>query len=128
MRQGLPGIHAHAKAGIRMSTHVIPPITDPLGSGWQQPSRESILIDDTHAVMNYSTFKELPEYSASNPTGVYPGKMWRRHDGEFDGEFLAKGGRPVWLLCWFGESKKGAQWCSNNYRKILLADADISKL
>jgi hypothetical protein len=105
-----------------MSAHVIPPITDPLGSAWDQPPVTEILIDGTHALMTLATFESLSEYSASKPTGVYPGKMWKRYDGAFDREFLARGGKPTWLLCWYGESRIGPGYCSNNYRQILLSD------
>src|SRR5262245_65416000 len=45
---------------------------------WPQPAREEILIDETHAVMEGATLDRLSEYSASIPSGVYPGKMWAR--------------------------------------------------
>lgn len=98
----------------------IPPITDPLGRHWGQPDRTEILIDGTHAVMTTRTFELLAEYSATNPSGVYEGKMWRRHDGLFDPRCLPKDRR--WLLCWFGFSKIGPGFVSNNYREILIAD------
>jgi hypothetical protein len=44
-------------------------------------------------------FKRLPEYSASQPTGVIPGKTWRRHNGAHDPNFLRCGGRPRWVIC-----------------------------
>lgn len=101
----------------------IPRITDPLGKHWDQPDRSEILLDDTHALMTAATFVHLAEYSATRPTGVYPGKMWRRHDGAFDFQFLAAGGKPEWLLCWYGESGPG--YCSNHSRKIILVDAEL---
>ncbi len=100
--------------------HIIPPIMDPLGRHWDQPKTSEILIDDTHAIMTRRTFDSLKEYSCTNPTGVYPGKMWKRHDGVFDYEFLASGGKPVWQLRWYGESEKGPEWCSNHSRDILI--------
>jgi hypothetical protein len=89
--------------------NVIPPITDPLGRHWQQPNPSEIEIDDTHALMSQRTFDALLEYSASNPTGVYAGKMWRRHAGD------------LWLLCWYGESQIGPGYVSNNYRAVLIS-------
>lgn len=99
----------------------IPPITDPLGRNWQQPDRSEILIDDTHALMSRQTFQTLKEYSATFPTGVYEGKMWKRHDGALDHGFLARGGKPVWLLVWFGLSDN-PDTVSNNFREILILD------
>ena len=96
----------------------IPPITDPLGRHWHQPATASILIDDKHAVMANSTFEALSEYSGTMPSGVYPGKMWRRHDGLFDDRCPPADRR--WLLCWFG-GHADATKCSINSRLILVA-------
>lgn len=102
-----------------MRTNNIPTIANPLGVHWEQPSRAEIQIDDQFAVMCKRVFLELQEYSASNPTGVYEGKMWKRHDGAHDTEFLAKGGKPIWLLCWYGPSGNPG-YCSINSRKIVV--------
>lgn len=99
----------------------VPPITEPLGKHWKQPDRKEILMDETHCLMSGQTFYSLPEYSATRPSGVYPGKMWRRHDGAFDCAYLASGGKPEWMLCWFGECDD-PKMCSNHSRKILLLD------
>lgn len=100
-------------------TNKIPQITDPLGRHWQQPSPEKIAIDETHALMDYATFAALADYSSSIPSGVYDGKMWRRHDGIFDRRFLDSGVIPEWLLMWYGPSDDPGK-CSINSRKILL--------
>lgn len=102
---------------------VIPSMTDPLSQYWEQPPLSAIEIDDEFARMSTATFESLHEYSASKPSGAYEGKMWRRHDGSFDREFLRKGGKPVWLLCWYGVSTIGPGYVSNNSRKIVLTDA-----
>jgi hypothetical protein len=46
----------------------------------------------------WPAFRDLPEYSATMPTGTTPGKMWRRLDGDFDLDFKAKGGQPRWMI------------------------------
>lgn len=43
-------------------------------------------------------FEELPEYSASYPTGTTPGKMWKRLDGAHDHAFRRAGGQPYWMV------------------------------
>lgn len=97
--------------------NAIPPMTDPLGSYWDQPSRESITIDNRHAQMTEATFNKLSEYSATHPTGVYPGKMWRRHDGAFIP--AAKRSSPLrWLLCWYGPDVDGK--CEICFREVVL--------
>lgn len=98
--------------------NAIPPITDPMGKHWDQPPLSAIEIDDAHALMSDATFKALPEYSSTIPTGVYPGKMWRRHDGLLDQR--CKPSDRQWLLCWYGESDE-PDACSINSRKVLIA-------
>jgi len=110
----------HATVCDRMITN-IPPMTDPLGRYWKQPSPSRIALDETHALMDSATFNALEEYSSSIPSGVYEGKMWKRHDGAFDAAFVRSGGRPVWLLCWFGPSEK-PDMVSINKREILRVD------
>ena len=68
----------------------IPPMTHPLSRYWEQPSRENILIDATHAVMSEEDFSQLHDYSWSIPTGTYLGKMWK-----------AKGDDGKWYLRWY---------------------------
>jgi len=87
--------------------HPIPAMTDPQGRYWEQPSRTLILVDETHAVMERSAFDRLPEYSATIPTGVYEGKMWKARAG------------GAWRLCWYGPSATPDS-CSVNRREILL--------
>lgn len=57
----------------------IPPITDLLGRYWEQPSISEILFDELndYVIMSQSTFDKLANYSCSQPSGVYEGKMWR---------------------------------------------------
>lgn len=102
----------------------IPPITDPLGSSWIQPDRSRMLVDDKHALMTKATFLSLKEYSSTMPSGVYEGKMWSRHDGSFDRSPDRE--PPVWLLCWYRNSKPG--YCSTEFRKIILTDANIEEM
>ncbi len=102
----------------------IPLITHPLGSGWTQPDRSRILIDNEYAMMSTADFYQLAEYSCSNPSGVYEGKMWKRHNGSFDSDFIGRGGKPTWLLVWYGRSDHPDK-CSVNSRKILLSDGEL---
>lgn len=111
------------KLAMTRAENIIPSITDPLGSSWDQPSLAFILLSDTHAMMDQRTFEDLPEYSASYPSGVYEGKMWKRHNGVHDRAFIARGGKPEWMLCWYGPSNKPDS-CSVNYRKILLPEKE----
>lgn len=70
--------------------NTIPEMIHKLGRYWDQPSRDLILVDDTHALMDETTFKKLANYSMSKPSGVYPGKMWKQKSG------------GKWYLRWFG--------------------------
>lgn len=105
----------------RVPGHAIPPITDPLGKYWDQPNRFDILIDDMHAVMSRETYNALRNYAHSQPTGVYPGKMWKWHCPGADWCRCGPG-RPAYLH-WFGAEfeRDGEKFVSNNVREILIA-------
>ena len=92
-----------------MDSNTIPEMTDEMGRYWEQPARENILIDDTHAVMNKRDCESLANYSRSIPSGVYPGKMWKS---------IIQDGRKY--LCWFSEIVGGR--CAINRREILIAE------
>lgn len=97
---------------------MIPEITDPLGKHWDQPHdiREAPMDGDL-VLLTPRQFEALSEYSASMPSGVYPGKCWKREEYERDEEgHIIRTGR--WWLGWYGDSSKGPGWCSNNWRKI----------
>ena len=67
--------------------------------------------------MTDKTFLRLHNYSTTDPTGVYEGKMWRSQEIVRDGDRLIFSDR--WLLRWFGFSGDPAK-CSYNQRLILL--------
>ena len=91
---------------------VIPKITDPLGKHWEQPARKHIELDDTHALMSEQTFLGLANYTSSQPTGIYPGKMWR-------GQYLKKG-EKVWKLHWVELDPDDDKYCFIRSRFILV--------
>jgi hypothetical protein len=86
----------------------IPEMTDPLGKYWGQPDANNILIDDTHALMAAADFDKLKEYSQSQPSGVYVGKMWKS---------CYRGDK--WYLNWWGFSDD-PNMCSGNFREIIV--------
>lgn len=88
-------------------THPVPPISHPSGRFRDQPDRGDMLVDDAYALMSARTLDALAEYSASLPTGVYEGKMWRRRF------------RDGWALGWYGPSPH-AGCCSVNFRPVLV--------
>ena len=90
-----------------------------MGRHWKQPDRFSIEIDDTHALLTQKQFDDLAEYSATLPTGVYEGKMWKRHDGVYVARTQAEREACPWLLMWFGPSEHPDK-CSINHRRILI--------
>jgi hypothetical protein len=100
-----------------MSTQTLPALESPYPGAWPQPPLESILIDETHALMSRATFESLAEYSTTMPTGVYPGKLWRRHDGAYDRNCAPAARR--WLLCWYGPVRDGK--CPIEFREVLIA-------
>jgi hypothetical protein len=90
--------------------NIIPLITDPLGWHWGQPNPRRIICDNTTAQISQDNFDKLMNYSTSQPTGVYIGKMWK---GQYE-----LGG---WYLAWYGPHPTPG-YCSNNYRDIKILD------
>lgn len=88
---------------------VIPEMTDPLGKHWAQPGRLDILVRDGKAILTKHVFQSLAEYNTSFPSGVYPGKMWKRINGG-----LAN-------LCWYGEIEGNK--CAIHHMQIEVAAA-----
>jgi len=82
----------------------IPRMTDPLGRYWDQPRDlcARVRLFDTHATISERDWQRLPRYDSSIPSGVYPGKAWRR--GKF--------------LCWFGPDRNGS--CHVGYLRALI--------
>lgn len=95
-------------ASKKVPSHPIPPMTDPMGKHWPQPDRFEIEIDETHALMSQSVFDALANYTNSQPSGVYPGKMWKAFY-KLDG----------WCLLWWVESPM-PNHCQREGRKILI--------
>lgn len=63
---------------------------------------------------------ELPEYSATYPTGTTTGKIWRRHDGSHDPIARAKGWRCRWIICGYGQpTADGKNIRIHYYRPII---------
>lgn len=86
----------------------IPIMDDPLGKYWDQPRDiRSAPMDDTHVILTQRQFKELPEYSTSIPTGVYPGKCWKRFERD-----------QPWVLVWYGPETPDHE-CPILFRVIL---------
>ena len=95
---------------------MIPAMTDPLGRHWRQPvDIAEAPIDDTHVLLTPRQFEELPEYSATMPTGAYPGKCWKRALYDMPPH---RGGKIVgWHLGWYGECED-PNFVTNNWREI----------
>lgn len=73
--------HELVALNLRSAADIIPPMTDPLGKYWEQPELSKIKIaGNVEALMTRATFKEIKDYTASRPTGLYVGKMWRRNE------------------------------------------------
>lgn len=93
--------------GCYSPNHTIPEMTNPLGDYWLQPNRKDIEVDDIHALMSQADFDKLANYSMSNPSGVYVGKMWKCKNLE------------VWYLYWWKSSGR-KDHCEGDGRKILI--------
>jgi len=83
-------------------------MTHPYGKYWEQPDTKDIVLDDKYALMANDTLEKLKNYSRSQPSGVYAGKMWRCTD---DG--------VTWYLKWWTDIE-GTTMCKNHTREIVI--------
>lgn len=91
---------------------MIPPMTHPLGKHWNQPQDiRQAPMDDKHVLLTPRQVHELPEYSASIPSGVYEGKCWK----------LIMRDNTHWLL-WYANKDKDKDNCTINKREILIME------
>jgi hypothetical protein len=90
----------------------IPPITDDMGKNWRQPPSNLMDFDAVpgYVIMSQAEFKMLARYDTTMPSGVYPGKMWKRDEGGVD------------LLVWFGIVPDKPDVCSIEHRTIMLKE------
>jgi hypothetical protein len=65
--------------------------------------------------------EKLLEYSATNPTGAYPGKRWRRHDGAFDHNAKANGLTPRWIIRTYEEVPGNDKIVRNGQYRAVIA-------
>lgn len=71
-----------------------------------------MLIDGDTAIVSRRDFDRLPEYSTSNPTGVYVGKVWKRV-------------RPEAGVCQLGsyeENDPPNEYVLTNFRTLIVVD------
>ncbi len=93
---------------------MIPVMDDPLGKHWEQPKDiRSAEMDDTHVLLTFRQMMGLHEYSSTFPSGVYPGKCWKR---------LQKG---TWLLVWYGDETPEHN-CPILFREVLVVPCPAS--
>lgn len=95
----------------------IPEMTHPLREQWAQPGRDKIRFLHGNAVVSVETFKALKEYSATFPSGVYAGKMWRR-------EYL-KGSETRHLLLWYSDTKDKPGYCDINKVDLIIDGLNV---
>lgn len=62
---------------VVLDENIIPPMMHPWGKVWKQPDRNNLVLDDKYAMMHRRDFEMLPDYTDSEPTGKYNGKMWK---------------------------------------------------
>lgn len=68
--------------------------------------------------LTIAEMKALADYSSTNPTGAYVGKMWRRQTAVRNRDGYAVKPGP-WLVCQYGKSITAGQVTVNSYKPIL---------
>lgn len=107
--------------------NLIPPMVNPLGRHWSQPKVSEIkVLNDKECEMSQKAFNELSDYTASQPSGVYAGKMWKaqkmKEGTPLRGRTLLAQLEPEeleWHLCWFSYHGD-PNVCTNNQRRIII--------
>lgn len=76
--------------------------------GWEAPDRSEILaIDKDYVLMRQDTLDRLLDYTHSQPTSLYSGKMWK-----------AKSKEDKWMFCWCNHSV--GKYIDINFREVLI--------
>lgn len=99
---------------VVLDENVIPPMTHPWGQVWKQPDTRNLVLDDKSVVMCKRDFDMLSDYTCSEPTGKYNGKMWKAQYGPRNA--------PKWYLCWCHDENTVSQEIYISYREILIID------
>lgn len=113
VRADIARLEAIAGIGKPMNGNdLIPEMSHPLGKHWEQPDRQMIFMREGKAHLDAQDFHKLKSYDSSLPSGVYPGKMWKRTNSD------------VSYLCWYGEDKNGH--CTIHHMPIEVAQAELA--
>jgi len=93
---------------IQLLSELLPNKPVPFDIHCPRPDAESILVDDTYAIMPKPTFDKLIPYM---PKHVEEGRVWK---------FKFK---DLWYLCWWSDQRTdattGVVSVKSNYREIL---------
>lgn len=106
-----------------IKSNIIPPMTHPYGKVWEQPNLDEVHICNDYATMDEKAFRKLHDYSRSQPSAVYEGKMWKtsdEHDTNKNGDKI-KRDKITWHLHWWGFSEDPMK-CSGNVREIKIVN------
>ena len=98
--------------GVSLSMNIIPPMTDAHGKYWVQPDPRGFVLDDDYVLMDKLDFDLLPDYTNSEPTGKYNGKMWKGRFQTLKGE--------KWFLMWCHDENKLSNQIYKSSREILV--------
>lgn len=97
---------------VSLNKNTIPPMTNSLGKHWVQPDPSGFVLDDDYVLMSKLDFDLLPDYTNSEPTGKYNGKMWK-------GQFKTTKGKK-WFLAWCHDENEVSNLICISYREILV--------
>lgn len=98
--------------GVSLNMNIIPPMTDAHGKYWVQPDPRGFVLDDNYVLMEKLDFDLLPDYTNSEPTGKYNGKMWKGRFQTLKGE--------KWFLMWCHDENKLSNQIYISSREILV--------
>lgn len=103
---------------------VVPPMVHKLSSAWNQPNPKNFLFDEKDVMMTLDEFEALADYSFSQPSGVYEGKMWKAkvwfRNNPGDNKVIG-----YWHLKWFDFCPDDMDKCSTQSRRIVLVTGKL---
>lgn len=87
------------------------PLTDRL---WMQPCEENMIFDDENGevIISIKDYDMLKDYTNSQPSCIYEGKMWKRKMGRL--------GNKKWYLCYAHDPNDKTGKIEISYYKIVL--------
>lgn len=109
--------------------NAIPELDSPYTTPPEQPEDiRKAPMDDALVLLRRDQFRRLSNYSASIPSGAYPGKVWKRciPGPAYPGGDSRQRKPNVWLLMWYEAHPTDPKLCSIKSREIRIGKVKVA--